>query len=422
MATSKPMLAPSVAPTDGLRLLPRPSTTDLRSHLSRYGTAPAAGAGLIDEVEKAGLTGRGGAGFPTAAKLLAVMAGRRRPIAVANGTEGEPASAKDKVLLVTAPHLVLDGVELVADLLGADQAILCVDRAWPAVHAAVEAARAERATSGCGAVHLFDAPDRYVSGEESALVHWLNGGEARPAFVPPRPFERGVDGRPTFISNVETYAHLALIARFGAQWYRALGSDAAPGTTLLTVAGAVANPGVCEAPGGSTLRSVIEAAGGAPGGVQAVLLGGYFGTWIPGGAVDQAVLDPGWLAAYRASMGCGMVAVLPERFCPLVEVSRITRWLADQNAGQCGPCVHGLPAVADTVDAILAGRYGAADRAESLLGLVRGRGACKHPDGVSRFVSSSLQTFSDHIHHHEDHGRCPAQGHLLPTPTSGSWR
>ncbi len=419
--TDAPPIAMSA--TDPLRLLPSPSTVSLGDHLARYGPRPAGTPSLIDLVDAAGLRGRGGAAFPTATKLRAVAAGRRVPVVVANGTEGEPASAKDKVLLEAAPHLVLDGIELAAEALGAVDAYLCVDRNWPDLQATLIAAARQR-PSGRRRYRLqvLSAPDRYVAGEESALVHWLSGGEAKPTFVPPRPFERGVRGRPTLTSNVETYAQLALIARFGPDWYRALGSDEAPGTTLLTVTGGVARPGVCEAPGGSRLDSVIAAAGGAPFGVQAVLVGGYFGTWIPGARADQVGLDPASLSAQRASLGCGVVAVLPEGACPLVEVARVSRWLADQNAGQCGPCVNGLPALADTIDGIVGGWRPGVAQADRIMGLVRGRGACKHPDGMARFVESSLRVFADHVNQHLRVGACPPQQPLLPAPQTGGWR
>jgi NADH:ubiquinone oxidoreductase subunit F (NADH-binding) len=411
-------------PTDPVRLLPRPSVAGYAGHLDRYGPVPHLTPALIDDIEAAGLAGRGGAGFPTATKLRAVAGRGRRRVVVANGTEGEPASAKDKVLLSAAPHLVLDGVDVVTQLLGAGQAYLCVDRNWPDVRASVERASHERAghLGRRPPLRVLDAPDRYVAGEETALINWLNGAEAKPSFVPPRPFERGVRGRPTFTSNVETYAQLGLIARYGADWYRALGTAAAPGTTLLTVTGAVAQPGVCEAPGGSSLRSAIDAAGGPTDGIQAVLVGGYFGTWIPGRSVDSVDLDRISLSGYGASLGCGVVAVLGDHHCPLVEVARVARWLADQNAGQCGPCVHGLPAIADALQWSVGGHPVTAAQIDGLVGLVKGRGACKHPDGMARFVDSSMRVFDEHLAQHRRHGPCPVHQPVLPVPQTGGWR
>ncbi len=167
---------------------------------------------------------------------------------------------------------------------------------------------------------------------------------------------------------------------------------------------------------------MIAAAGGAVSGVQAVLVGGYFGTWIPGSSVGRVGLDPSSLSAQGASLGCGVVAVLPDGVCPLVEVARVSRWLANQNAGQCGPCINGLPALADAVDAIVAGWPAGVEQSTRLMGLVRGRGACKHPDGMARFVDSSLRVFADHVVQHQRHGVCAIHRPLLPVPETGSWR
>jgi NADH:ubiquinone oxidoreductase subunit F (NADH-binding) len=417
--------APGVglAPTDPLRLLPLSAPTDHAEHVRRYGPLPHGGPELFDLVEAAGVTGRGGAGFPTATKLRAVASGRRRPIVVANGTEGEPASAKDKVLMRTSPHLVLDGIVLAATALRASECWLCIDRNWTSILDEVERARRQRPdASGRGRIRIVDAPDRYVAGEESALVNWINGRDAKPSFVPPRPFERGVRGRPTLVSNVETFAQLALVARYGPDWYRSLGTSTSPGTRLATVTGAVATPGVCEVAGGSTLASLIDAAGGAVDGIQGVLLGGYFGTWLPPDAVPVATLDPAALGPRGASIGCGVVAVLPAHACPWAEVARVARWMAGESADQCGPCVHGLDTVARSLDAVVAGGPDALHHLDGWLELIRGRGACKHPDGVARFVASARHTFAEHAALHRRRGPCPDHPPVLPVPATGGWR
>jgi len=411
-------------PRERSRLLPVPGATRYADHLERYGPLAGPPSDLIDAVTAAGLRGHGGAGFPTAIKLRAVANGRRRPVVVANGTEGEPASAKDKVLLMTAPHLVLDGIQVASELLGASAEWLCVDGGWPDLVASLEAALADRAAAGSrlGSCRVVGAPDGYVTGEESALVNWLNGHDANPTFTPPRPFERGVRGRPTFVSNVETFADLALIARFGPDWYRALGTSDTPGTMLVTVTGGIANPGVCEVEGGTRLADVIATAGGSPGDGSAVLLGGYFGTWIAGPDVGRVALDPPTLARFGASLGCGAIAVVPPTACPVQEVARVTRWMAGQSAGQCGPCLYGLDTIATVVERQAAGESRLAGELDRYLDLVRGRGACRMPDGVVRFVESARRVFADHYEQHLRSGPCPAQPPLLPTPAVGRWR
>jgi NADH:ubiquinone oxidoreductase subunit F (NADH-binding) len=407
------------------RLIPDPAVTGIEAHLDWYGPAPRRGPDLIREVDGAGLRGRGGAGFPAAVKMAEVARGRGG-VVVANGTEGEPASAKDKTLMALAPHLVLDGAVAAARAVGADRAIICVDRSAKAAIRAMRGALAERRAAGIAGVALSLAlsPDRYVAGEASALVHWLNGGDARPTFSLQHLAERGVGGRPTLVDNVETLAHLALIGRYGANWWRSAGTAEDPGSALVTLSGAVARPGVYEIPLGVRLPDVLAAAGGSPAPVQAVLVGGYFGSWLPAQAVDEARLDSASLRRWGAHLGCGALAVLPEGACGLAESARVTAWLAAQNAGQCGPCVFGLPAIAGAMDALVRGdKMGVAQReAGRWTELVRGRGACKHPDGTAQFVQSSLDVFAHEIEAHRRRGPCPAADGVLPVPAPGAWR
>jgi NADH:ubiquinone oxidoreductase subunit F (NADH-binding) len=407
------------------RLLSRPGDSGLDAHLRLWGPVPFGGVNLIYELQKAGLKGRGGAGFPMAVKMRAVAAARRRSVVVANGTEGEPASRKDKALLTASPHLVFDGMSVAAEAVGAEEAILCVDRhATGAIHAAVTAL-GERRQVGLERipVRIETTPNAYVAGEESALIHWLNGGEAKPVFVPPRPFQKGVRGRPTLVNNVETLAHLALVARFGASWFRAVGTEADSGTALVTVSGDVARPGVYEAALGGSLTDVVNLArpARAP---QALLVGGYAGTWMPGAAAQNLTIDSVSLGQAGATLGCGVIAVLGPDGCGLVETASIVDWMAGQSAGQCGPCVHGLPAVAGALDHMVAGdRRGRAEsQLRRWLGMISGRGACRHPDGVVRLVKSALEVFPGEIERHRRRGPCRARAGF-PTPSHvGGWR
>ncbi|MBO0732515.1 MAG: SLBB domain-containing protein, partial [Acidimicrobiaceae bacterium] len=310
-----------VAPPAGLpRLLAGAPLADLSAHIQQWGPLPPASGRLITEVVSAGVTGRGGAGFPLGKKLAAVAeachATRRRAVVVANATEGEPASAKDKTLLRVAPHLVLDGAVAAAGATGADEVVVCVDRTSGEASQAVWRAISERAKARVDpvSIRVASTPDRYLSGQETALVHWLNGGDAKPTTIPPRPARRGVAGRPTLVNNIETLADLALVARFGAAWFRQVGTDAEPGSTLVTLQGAVANPGVYEVAVGARLHDVLNAAGGATGKVQAVLVGGYYGAWVPPAALSAPLSNAG-LGSYGAGLGAGVVAVLGQRAC-----------------------------------------------------------------------------------------------------------
>jgi NADH:ubiquinone oxidoreductase subunit F (NADH-binding) len=416
-------------PTHGLRRLLSPGTdTSWSQHLDRHGPLPQlAGrrASLLAEIERSGLAGRGGAGFPTAVKLQAVASGRA-PIVVANGTEGEPASAKDRVLMTHNPHLVLDGVLVALTAVGADEAIVAVSRRARSANAALTAVLAERRTAA-RRIRLVAVPDRFVAGEETALVNWLNGNEAKPTFTPPRPFERGVGGRPTLVQNVETLANLGLIARYGADWFRETGTDAEPGTVLVTVRGAVRRPGVIEAELGTPLRQVVDRCGGLAAPARALLVGGYFGTWLDAADNLDLPLSDAALRPHGAALGARTLAVLPHGACGVAETARVARYLAGESAGQCGPCVFGLPAVAQALESIAAGAPDAARSLERLPRLgaqIAGRGACRHPDGALRFVDSAIRVFADEIQLHLA-GRCsaPDAKPLLPTnPGTSDWR
>jgi NADH:ubiquinone oxidoreductase subunit F (NADH-binding) len=234
------------------------------------------------------------------------------------------------------------------------------------------------------------------------------------------PFERGVRRRPTLVNNAETLAHVALIARHGPRWFRELGLEDQPGSTLVTLSGPLAYPGVYEVEFGASLSSLVDAAGGTSTRVRAALFGGYAGAWVDGRELSRLALSTAHLAPYGASLGAGVVLLLSDEACPVAETARVTRWLAGQSAGQCGPCVHGLDALAGTLEQIAVGAHGkhAADRVEQLASLVSRRGACGHPDGTVRFAMSALEVFAEELADHARHGRCDACGRPseLPLP------
>jgi NADH:ubiquinone oxidoreductase subunit F (NADH-binding) len=258
-------------------------------------------------------------------------------------------------------------------------------------------------------------PEGYVAGEESAVVHHLNGGGPLPTFIPPRPFERGYRGRPTLIQNPETLAQLALVARFGSHWYRELGTVADPGSALVTVTGAVAAPGVYELAFGTSMADLLDAAGGPAEPLQALLVGGYFGTWVDASAALRLRLAREDLRSVGCSLGSGVLIALGESACGLHESARVIAYLAEQSAGQCGPCVFGLRAIADAIGAMAEGVAAPRERERVLrwASEIRGRGACHHPDGAVRFVESALRVFGSQIEAHR-HGRCRARPAGLP--------
>jgi NADH:ubiquinone oxidoreductase subunit F (NADH-binding) len=406
---------------------PSPSTTggDLAARFGRRVPVPYRGrAGtLIPEVRAAGLTGRGGAAFPVHRKLEAVASARPgRAIAVGNAAEGEPASHKDEALLSLAPHLVLDGLQLAAEAVGAGRAILYV-RADVRARTRLEARISERSAAGLDRlpVELVSAPHRFLAGEESALASRISHGAALPRFTPPRVFEQGVDGRPTLVQNVETLAHVALIARYGPGWFRALGTPGEPGTMLCTLRQADGRVNVAEAAIGTPLATLLDLRA-----ASAVLVGGYHGAWLPAAQAARVTLSNAELRPLGAFTGAGVLAALPADRCGLVETARVAGYLALESAGQCGPCRSGLPSIAGAL-AELAGRAGHRPRPEALAnlnrwaGLVEGRGACHHPDGTVRFVRSALRVFAAEAAQHQQ-GRCTAASRqpVLPIPPGPS--
>jgi NADH:ubiquinone oxidoreductase subunit F (NADH-binding) len=397
---------------------------DWYTHGARHGRLPYRGApgGLIQDLQHAGLTGRGGAAFPVYRKLAAVLdaatAKRRNPVVIANGAESEPASDKDATLLWLAPHLVLDGLQLAAEAVGADQAILYThsDRRED-VGRRLRHALEQRLAAGSDrvAVQLVEAPPRFLAGQETALVNHLGGGPAIPTFIPPRITERGLGGAPTLVQNVETLAHVALIARYGPHWFRQVGTRTEPGSMLCTIRRFDGTPRIAEVPLGMPLRDLLGPAGTD----GAVLIGGYHGTWVPAAEAAKLTLDNHSLEAAGARVGAGILICLPPDRCGLAETARTVRYLALESAGQCGPCLNGLPRMAAALVELAGARPRRQTRAdvERWAGVITGRGACHHPDGTARFVRSALITFAAELDRHE-RGRCVATNAkpFLPIP------
>jgi NADH:ubiquinone oxidoreductase subunit F (NADH-binding) len=371
-------------------------------HLFTFGDRPVAAVEpLVAELQAAGLTGRGGAGFPVHRKLAAVAARRGRrgaPVVVGNGSEGERLSGKDKTLLRSAPHLVIDGLLVCADALGAEEARLVVDES---VQDAVVTALAQR--TDAARVVVSAAAGGFIGGEASAVVAAVQGRRPVPTDRRVRLAEQGVRRAPTLLQNVETLAHIALVARYGAEWFRQVGTHEDPGTRLVTVSAGTGPLRVFEAPGGIPIRMLLQGAGIPP--VTAVLVGGFHGAWIPAHAVDTA-FDPSG-TELGASPGAGIVHALVPGECGLRATGGILDELAAASARQCGPCLNGLPRIAELFRDLIAGRDTRGELAR-IAGLVEGRGACHHPDGTVRLLRSALTAFElDAVAH--EHGGCLAR-------------
>ncbi len=365
----------------------------LREHLAHYGPLRLDGD-LLASATASGLRGRGGGAFPTGDKLCAVAAQRGRPVVVLNGAEGEPASRKDKALLGAVPHLALDGAAAAAAALGAREVVVAISREARSERSVVATALGERREHVRW--RLASVPQGFVAGEETALLSALAGRAPKPSVKPPHPFERGLGGAPTLVQNAETFAQLALVARHGGEWFRTVGTASEPGTALVTLCGAVARPGVYEIELGSTIEGLVAGAGGVTEPVSAFLVGGYFGRWTRDRRLPLSA---------ATGLGAGVVVAFPDSSCALRETTRVARYLAGESAGQCGPCVHGLDALAGGLEHLAAGDGRHGDRLARWAGDVTGRGACRHPDGAAAFISSALAVFADETEEHL-HGRC----------------
>jgi NADH:ubiquinone oxidoreductase subunit F (NADH-binding) len=402
----------------------------IEEHKRRLGACPAGGRGLIDVLKQSGLRGRGGAWFPTWRKWAAVAdRSDGHAVVVINASEGEPLSAKDRTLIALRPHLVLDGAALAAASVSADDIVLYLSRGAASTEKAVRNAIKERARSGRPEprIRIVRTSHRYIAGESSAVVSRVSGGPSKPRYDS-HASDKGVGDHPTLVQNAETLAHAAMIARYGSEWFRRLGTQGSPGSTLMTVLGNVKNPGVYEVDLGARLGGVLEAAGGTITPPAGALLGGYFGTWLPPALLMDLPLDvDGLKATYGASLGCGVLAVLPNSGCGVVEAARIFSYLAAETAGQCGPCVNGLGAIAETMELIAASNAGPGqlERVKRWIDMVKGRGACKHPDGAVGLLSSALTVFGDHVQMHLYRQRCygATVGGFPQPPASGQgWR
>lgn len=392
---------------------------DRRAHLAVHGELRPLGLeAILDLAERIGLRGRGGAGFPFARKLHAVARSAQRrdlPVAVVvNGTEGEPASWKDKALLTRAPHLVLDGAALAAHALGADGIVIGVADDGVATDSLLAAAAERRMPAP---TRLVTMPHRFISGESGALIRGINGDIPIPPGRKVLASDSGVGGRPTLLCNAETYAQLAVAARLGPYAFAEVGTPDEPGTVLLTVGGSARRPAVLEVPTGVPLMDVLDLCAAPIG--SGVLLGGFHGRWITAAAASRAVVSRAGLAEVGGTLGAGIMLPLGDRTCPLGEATRVLRYLAGQSAGQCGPCQLGLPDLARAMGALSDGSGGAAslDQIRAAAGGVRGRGACSHPDGTARFALSAVETFTEDIAAHLMRDGCgdPVRG-VLPLP------
>jgi NADH:ubiquinone oxidoreductase subunit F (NADH-binding)/ferredoxin len=400
--------------------LDRMARIDLGAHGEIFGPLPRLSAqDLIDMATQVDLRGQGGAAFPFARKLKAVIDAAKRTgqptIVVVNATEGEPGSFKDKMLMIRSPYLILSGAALVAEAIEAEEVFVGVtsnELANRSIEAAIAAEPGLRAL-----MRVVQQPERFISGESGALIRGINGKKPVPPGRKTLAAEKGVDDLPTLLSNASTFAQIAVLALLGPERFASVGVPEEPGTVLLSVSGSAKRPAVVECPTGVPLGAILDICQ-APAG-DGVLVGGYHGMWLDAETAYQVPIGREGLASAGGTFGSGIVLPLGDGTCPLGEVARIASYLAGESAGQCGPCKLGLPTIARALASIVDGSGGveALDVARRAAAAVNGRGACSHPDGTTRFVLSALEVFTEDLAAHVFHSSCgrPVRG-MLPLP------
>lgn len=377
----------------------------LAAHRERHGPVPDIDQEtLMDLVGRTGVRGRGGAAFPFATKL-ATAARRKRPVVVVNLAEGEPASAKDTALALTRPHLVLDGAVATARALGSRAVHLVLPGERPHAAQAMEQAVAER--DDRVRISLHTASERFVAGQARAVLELMSGRPNLPVTAWSPEAVSGHGGRPTLLSNAETWAQVGLLALGGPTAYGRLGTPVEPGTTLLTLSRPGAPPEVHEVAYGTPWTDVVRPL--QPG--DEILVGGFHGTWVRWEDLAATTVSPAAMITAGTPLGAGIVHVPGASTCPLAFTSAVVDYLAGQTAGRCGPCFNGLPALALELRAATQGRA-TGGRIEQLARLVARRGACAHPDGTVRLIHSALHVLEDEVSAHRQ-GRCRLQAREL---------
>jgi NADH:ubiquinone oxidoreductase subunit F (NADH-binding) len=346
---------------------------------------------IVDVLDEAGLTGRGGAAFQTAVKLRAAFANRAQLIV--NVCDGEIGAQKDAHVVQHHRDELIRGAQLISRR----------DVRYAAHRGSATLRRLRQAN-----LDVIDVPQRYVSSEESSLLSLANGGLARP-ITKRTPIAFGTslpDGTAfpaTLVLNAETVWRIAQITEYGPRWFRSFGTQAEPGPRLVSVCGAVADPCVVEAEAGHSIPEIVAAGGGPTGSVRAVGISGLSGGWLTGAEATSAEWSNAGLAPFGLRTGAGIVHVIDTSTCPLATIREWLIYARGESAGQCGPCMFGVPAVIGDMIAMIDGRQPdrlGMMRFEMRVDQLRDRGACRFPDGIGAFVTSVLRTFPKLIEAH----------------------
>lgn len=379
---------------------------------------------VIDEMKASALRGRGGAGFPTGVKWEACRnaAGETKYI-VCNADEGDPGAYMDRSILEGDPHSVIEGMIIGAFAIGASKGFIYVRTEYPLaivrLREAIQQARAHRFLGDgiLGTGFSFDLEIRegsgaFVCGEETALMHSIEGVLPEPRQRPPFPAQSGLWGFPTVINNVETWNNVPVILQKGGQWFSGIGTERSKGTKVFSVVGKINNTGLVEVPMGISLREIIEdIGGGIPGGkaFKAVQTGGPSGGCIPASSLDLSV-DYDALTSAGSIMGSGGMVVMDETTC-MVDVAKFfVQFTNDESCGKCTACRDGSDAILEVLTRITngEGRPGDVEFLEELGAAIKDASMCGLGTTLPNPVLSTLRYFRDEYEAHIAGRRCPA--------------
>lgn len=369
---------------------------------------------VISVVERSGLRGRGGAGFPLAEKLRSVRTAAAlvgETYVVANAYDADPASPLSRTLLERQPDLVLDGIEIAARVVGATECYLYLNPEAKEARAFAEDAlsrRIEDLSKAGVSIEVALGPGGFMGGEESALLAVLEGRRAMARQRPPWPAEQGVRLRPTLVSSAETLANVPLIVRDGPEPFRVAGTAGSRGTKLVSVTGSVASPGVYEVSFGSTLGEIVQTAGGVTTALKAIHVGGPTGGILSATRTDVR-LDYEELKAAGTHLGSAQIRAIPEGTCIVNEAAKLFAYLSKENCGICVPCRVGTK----RVGGILEGIYSDLGREDDLPWLseladhLHDFSLCGFGITSASIIRTTMAEFPDDYRAHILERRCP---------------
>ncbi len=377
---------------------------------------------IVKEIKDSGLRGRGGAGFPTGLKWeLAAKEISDQKYIVCTGDEGDPGAFMDRSVLEGDPHSIIEGMMIAGYAVGADQGYIYVRAEYPLAIRNLQKAIRDAESEGYLGENLFNqgfdfnvelrvGAGAFVCGEETALLSSIEGKQGRPKYRPPYPVQSGLWGKPTVINNVETFGNIAMIIKYGSEWFRDIGTEGSPGTKVFAVAGDVENTGLIEVAMGTTIREMINIAGGVADGkrFKAVQIGGPAGGVIPEQYLDTPI-DYDSLKEAGTIMGSGGFIVLDEDTC-MVDVAKFfLDFTQDESCGKCPPCRLGTKRMLDILDKITKGNGEAKDldKLQDLAETIQATSFCGLGQASPNPVLSTLKFFRDEYETHVHDKKCP---------------